>query len=64
MEPLLQQLAGSIPIEFRLPEEIRTHFKDGTNPFVPLIFSSDCHLQLAQVQKGHMWMRQRSNLLA
>lgn len=28
MAPLLHQLACSIPAEFRLPEDIRTHFKD------------------------------------
>ena len=36
MAPLLQQLASSVPTEFRLPEEIRTHFKDGIDP--------SCHL--------------------
>ena len=54
MAPLLQQLASSIPTEFRLPEEIRTHFKDGTSPFTPFFFSSDFHSQSAQAQKGHM----------
>lgn len=44
MAPLLQQLASSIPTEFRLPEEIRTHFKDGIRPTVPFLFPSDCLL--------------------
>jgi hypothetical protein len=64
MAPLLQQLANSIPAEFRLPEEIRTHFKDGISPFVIFPFSSDWYFQLAQVQKGHIWTRPGSNLLA
>ena len=43
MAPLLQQLAGNIPTEFRLPEEIRTHFKDGIDPLIRFLFFSDYH---------------------
>lgn len=47
MAPLIQQIASSIPAEFRLPEEIRLHFKDGINflsyPFSLLIVVLSWH---------------------
>lgn len=29
MAPLIEQLWASLPIEYQLPQDIRTHFKDG-----------------------------------
>lgn len=32
MGVLLEQLESTIPVEFQLPQEIRTYFKDGKYP--------------------------------
>lgn len=52
MVPLLLQLTSSIPTEFRLPEEIRVHFKDGTEPFVQFFFSRLIAFSVGTSAKG------------
>lgn len=41
MSPLIQQLQCTPPLEFRLPDEIRTTFKDGMNDYYQHAVDSD-----------------------
>ena len=61
LSSLIHQLQVSIPVEFQLPEEIKTFFKDGSLlPFNPLLRSLLTHIeQLRRDRRGTMLIVQR-----
>ena len=67
LSPLIHQLNMSIPVEFQLPEDIRTFFKDGASFFYHTILhlaEPDLLLQSVKGQKATILIQCSTNCLA